>query len=416
MRSWPALRLGGQVFFCAAVLSFFAPFCRDLRFFWVLSALILAVSLAAVRLSRPLSRLALALVPALAFLVPVSGWISLAAGAAILLYVSIVLTRGDFFSDYRTYRLEGGWTLAVCVILAVVSFFRTEGGLSSLRFLICAALLVLLALRLLQVGGSMGPAWRAGSVGILGAVLAAGAAAGLAVWVLRDLFIGFFRLLGTGFAYLISIPLALLVRLWTALFGVSETEQDPGLPKLIFNIGGNPKPSSQFLTDTHYDSLTVRVPWMSILTVAAVVLLVLAAIWFIRTGGLRRLRKDQTRQANDTAPAVQRAKRKKSRREELDNRSQLRIVYSRYLDFLRKRGVELDSSNTTQEITDASSELFLRSDERLRTLYRKARYSSQEISDEDLRHASEILNRLISEENRRSKQQGETPERSSLCG
>lgn len=398
MRSYPALRLGGEVFFCAAVLSFFAPFCRDLRFFWLLAAGILAVSLAAVRLSRKLPRLLLALLPGLAFLVPVSGPLSAAAGAAILLYAAVILTRGEFFSDFYAYRIEAVWILAVCGVFAVISFFWTGGGVSSFWLLLCAILLVLLALRMLQVGGSMGTAWRVGSAGILGAVLAAGAVVGLTVWALRLPLIGFFRLFATGLAYLLTIPLLLIAWFWTEVTGVQPTDQDPGLPKLIFSIGGNPNPSSQIHTDTHYESINADIPWMAILTVLIVVLLILAAIRLVRSGALRRMRKYQTRQANDTADEEARPKRSRGRRAATDNRSRLRLVYSRYLEYLRTRGVELDPSRTTQEITEASSELLSHSDRLLRELYRKARYSKEPISDEDLRAAEEQLRRLLEEE------------------
>lgn len=402
MRSYPALRLGGQVFCGIAALSFFAPFCRDLRFFWLLAALILAASLAAVRLARPLPRLALALVPGLAFLVPVSGWISAAAGAAILLYAAVVLTRGESFLDYRVYRLEGGWILAVCGVLAVVSFFWAQGGVSCFWLPVCAALLVLLALRTLQMGDSLRPAWRAGSLGMLGTVLAAGVLGGLLVWALRFLFVGFFRLLSTGLAYILSFLLGLIAWFWTYVFGTRDTDQDPGLPKLTFNIGGNPKPSSQLITDTHYEDVNVEIPWLAILTVVVVVLLVLAAIRFLRAGGLRRLRKRKTQEANDRASAEVRTRRKKSRRVETDNRSQLRFVYSRYLDYLRARGVMLDPAKTTREITEASADLFLQTDERLRSLYRKARYSEAPVTDEDLAAARELFDRLVADDNRRN--------------
>ena len=404
MRSFPALRLGGQVFCCVGVLSFFSPFCLDLRFFWLLAALIFAVTFAAARLSRALARLGLALIPGLAFFVPLSGWISAAAGGAIGLYAAIILTRGDFYPDYRSYRLEGAWTLAICGLFLIISFFWSSSGISSFWLLICAVLLVLLALRLLQMEGTMGLAWQAGSIGMLGAVLAVGIVVGLTLWFLHTAIIDFLMLIATGFAWLAAQVLTLLswvANVYVHFMGMNEDPFKGDITDVFQMSEPNDHPSSQGSVHPNVRPISIDVPWMPILTVVVAALLIYAAVRIIRSGALRRFRRRPYRNANVILAEEPRPRRKKVRETQMDNRSRLRFIYSLYLDYLRMRGVNFDSTRTTEEITEASSDLFLQTDERLRRLYRKARYSREDITDDDVNAARALYDSLIADENQR---------------
>jgi hypothetical protein len=403
MRSYPALRLGGQVFFASALLSFFRPFASDLRLFWLLSVLILLTALAAVRLSRPLPRLLLGLIPAAALLLPVSGWLSLAAGAAMVLYTVLVLALGRFSPEPWAYRLEGAWTLAITGVLAVISFFATSGGISTFYLLICAAVLVLLALRALQVSGSMRPVWQARSIGVLFACLGTGLVIGLIVWALRSVLIYVLRLILTGFALLVTLVIGLVGRLWyrfQLMRGAEDPGEDPGLPPLSFNIGGNPNPSSQVTTPGTGLTLSVEIPWLAILAAVCVLLLLFAAVRFLlhksRSARTRRLQ-----EANGIEVPEERRGKRKNRQVPQSNRDKLRYIYSQYLAYLRGRGLVRNGSDTTADVTEAARSLLLETDELLRELYRKARYSSEEISDEELQMAGERLNLLISADNLR---------------
>ena len=100
MRNFPAFRLGGQVFLLSGILCLFAPFSHDLRLFWLLSGLILLAALPASRITRPLPRIALALLPAAALLTPCESTVSLVAAAVILLYAAAVMGFGLFWTRY----------------------------------------------------------------------------------------------------------------------------------------------------------------------------------------------------------------------------------------------------------------------------------------------------------------------------
>ena len=62
----------------------------------------------------------------------------------------------------------------------------------------------------------------------------------------------------------------------------------------------------------------------------------------------------------------------------------------------------MTASDTTAEISDAASKLFIETDELLRSLYRKARYSSEDVSDEEVEAALDSYNRLTAVENQKS--------------
>ena len=100
-------------------------------------------------------------------------------------------------------------------------------------------------------------------------------------------------------------------------------------------------------------------------------------------GGLRRLRRVSTEPHNDLRAQEDGPNRAMSK-EEKENREQIRILYNSYLEYLKTRGVRLARSDTTEEVTDATSRLFVQTDETLRNLYRKTRYSSQSLSREEL--------------------------------
>ena len=403
MRSFPALRLGAQVFCCAAVLSFFLPYGGELRFLWLLVLLITAAAAVGFRFSRRLPRLALALLPALSFLLPVSDLVCLTAGGLLCLYAAIVLTRGAVYPDLPRCRREAAWILAICGLRIILALCLPEFGVGVLGLPLCAVLLALLSLRMLRTEGALGPAWQAGSVGMLAAVLAAGALAGLTLWVSRAVLLSVLRFILSCAAFLLTLPFTLVLWLWGSIFVIPDfpdPTQFEELPKIFFGNGENTHPSSQGTIDAALPEVSVRIPWLTILTACGTLLLILAAVWLIRSGGVRRLRKKRLLRADGDVLPEPRAKRKKRRAPPPDNRGRLRLIYSRYLDYLRLRGVRVGPTKTTEEITAVSSELFVQGDERLRSLYRKARYSTEPITDEEVNDAQAIFDSLISNENR----------------
>ena len=79
-------------------------------------------------------------------------------------------------------------------------------------------------------------------------------------------------------------------------------------------------------------------------------------------------------------------------------------AYREYLRFLQQHGIRPKRSATTLDVTESSRDLLVEPDEVLRGLYRKARYSTEEITPEDLALAETCLDKLTAKENLQSEQ------------
>lgn len=406
MRNFSAFRLCSHLLFCFALLSFFEPFCGDLRAFWLLCALAFPAALIAARLKRPLLRLLPALLPFGALLLPFGSWLSFGAAAAAALYAAVVLVCGLFWPEPWVYRREAVWLLSLSGLLLIVSFFWTNSGVETTWLLVCGAGMTLLALRMQQISGSMGPAWQAASIGFLAAV----ASVGLAVASLLRA-IGAERLLkpfvwfAQGCSYLVALFIGVFSWLVKVLFArdhLDDGAMDIYVPELFFNTDGNPKPSSQLTTDADIKPIQVHIPWLKVLLAVVLLILLGLAVRFLIKGGAKRLRQYLTQTANGAEVPEARAQRQRAKKKPTDNREQIRWLYGSYLRYLSNRNIGVTASDTTAEISDAASKLFIETDELLRSLYRKARYSSEDISDEEVEAALESYNRLTAVENQKS--------------
>ena len=136
---------------------------------------------------------------------------------------------------------------------------------------------------------------------------------------------------------------------------------------------------------------------------AVLLLCFLLALLFLL---LRRIRRHRTRPEEpaliyeDTEPLGEEgAKRRTRSRLGSGERQSLRRIYRRYLVFLRKRGLSIQRSSTSQDIlTDSRT---LGGDEaavRLRRLYLKARYAIlTPVSREDVQEAARCLKQIVNE-------------------
>ena len=399
MRSYPALRLGAHAFLCAAVLSLFSAFRREQRLLVLVPLLILAAALLAVRLKHGWLRLLIGLAPAaVLFLVPVAGWRGYAAAGGMTAYAAAVLARGEFCPAPDDYRLEAKITLAILGGLTVIAFLCSSGTVT-FGLLICAALLILTALQCLMITASIGPGWRFANFGVLVLVLAFGVGVG---FLFRSAVPGFFRIF-RSLAYGVFYLLTTIARWFLGLFRQRETVpegfDENALPEMETAVQGGGNSNVQNSSQPHGTFQVPQIPWGEILTVLVVLLLVVLAILLIRRRGQFRPKKRKTVRANEKAKPEKRSGRRKQQQEPKSNRGRVRFLYSRYLDYLRNHGLRLADSDTTAEISEASSELLLQTDELLRGLYRKARYSSEEIDDADIRAAEDSFFRLLAQDN-----------------
>ncbi len=99
-------------------------------------------------------------------------------------------------------------------------------------------------------------------------------------------------------------------------------------------------------------------------------------------------------------------KRKKRKKQERTNNHRIREIYREYLAFVRLNGVEIAKQSTSAEVLAAASALPGGSEaDQLRALYIRARYHDrQELSDEEVRLAEALLQKIkteVEDENRR---------------
>lgn len=404
MRSFAPLRLAAHLCLYAAVVCVFAPFRADWALFALLAAGALAAGLAAVRCRSARVRLLLGLAPA-PLLLLASGWPSLAAGALALVYCAAVLAAGRFILELWQYRRE----VVVLLLLSVLTVALTapeDFRVLPWSFAAACAGLSLLALRVLRMRRASTPAWEAGSVGVFLLPLAGGALLGAGIWAA----IPALRYLVKGVGAVFGAAIALWNTIWTWLLrGVDWFGENSAATETTVSTEFTEEATQVTVTASPGLSAEfpeLRIPWGILLAVAGgflLLVLLLLLLRFLRRGETpaeERTGEDLVLEASPEAPKRVRTRRR--RRTAKTNRARVRALYQEYLRFLRTNGVQRRPGDTTAEISDASSELLLQSDEQLRSLYRKARYSSEEISDEELRLAAETLKRLTAEENLRN--------------
>lgn len=406
MRSFVALRLAAQLSLCAALLCLFAPFRADWLMFALLCLLAAGAALGAASCRRPALRLALGLLPALALFLA-SGWMSLAAGAALTLCAAAVLTAGRFSVELWQYRQEVLALAALSALLALLSALAGFRSPSSRGFAAACLLLLLSALRARRLGAADSAAWEGGSLGLFLLPLAGGAALGALLWALVPALQFLFRGVGALFAGILY--------LWNSFWGrilhhvdtigddffADETTPPPSYYSAVTDAPGDaPNPQNEIGPRLPDASL----PWETILAVLGALALLALVIWL-----LRRANKPAPRQAPDAAFKTERPQdpprrsrsRRRGRRETADNRSRLRAVYRSYLAFLRRNGLALKPDATSANVTEQAASLLVEGDEPLRQLYRRARYGAAMPSERELQAAEEALARLTAEENLR---------------
>lgn len=419
MRSFAPLRLAAWLCLASALLCLFAPFRADWPLFALLPAAALAVGLAALPCQKPAARLALGLLPA-PLLLLASAWPALIAGALSVLFCAVFLALGRFRTELWQYRQELIALVLLSALLALLSNLSALRSVPSRCMALACVLCAVLALRALRLGRAASPAWEAAGVGSFLLVPAAGAAAGAALWASLPLL----QYLVQGLAALFGGAVSLWNSLWTkTLVHVDTIGED------FFEDGYIPYPTDAPLpteapTPTQFGGGTeLRLPelnWGRMLLIALAVAAG-AALLVLAIRLLRRSKRpdpadspeeDLQSEAAPAAPVRHGRTRRRKRRAPKSNQARVRALYREYLDYLRLRGLHPDAAATTVEITAASAELLIQSDEPLRELYRKARYSGAELSDEDLRLAGQRLNQLISDENLRAGAQDRSPLRS----
>ena len=404
MRSFAPFRLAAQLFLVAAILCLLAPFRAGWRMFALIPALGLVAAFPAVRCKNALGRAAIGLLPGLALLLA-SGLPSLIAGALMVAYIAVYLGLGSFSMQLWQYRQEALVLIVLSAVTAMLSNIAAFRGVPPRYLAVGCLCFVILALRALRISRSAAPSWELRQSGAFLVPILGGAALGGVIWLSLPLL----SLLMQGVAALLGGVASLWTSFWSWLMGSVEIKDDfyetaPVPSPIITTEGAEATTDATLPRGSSLNLPKVQLPWGIILGVMAGICLLLWLIWLLRRGSKPTKTEKQREQLQweDAPDLVQSVRtRKRAKRSPKTNRERLRGVYREYLAYLRAKGVRTGVSATTEEITEASSELLLRTDELLRGLYRRARYSSEEISDEDLRLAEKSLEELLAKENLR---------------
>ena len=404
MRNAASFRLTSHVLMYFAAVSAINRFRADAPLFAIVACAVLVCSFAAVRFERPAVRLAIGALPALALLYgarSVSGTVLAAIPAA---YSAAFLAAGRFAPEVWRYRREVAVMLIITPFVLLGSLFAEGPCPASRLFAPCACLAAVLSLRSLRAGAAPGPLRQAGNALIPIAAVLGLLALGYGVWLATPSF----ALAAKALAGLMGGLLMVWNAFWSALMGsvgppVEETPaatpeatpvpdmidpgvQHPGTAEFAFNSFSPPD-----------------LPWGWIAAGAAALLLILLAVRLI-SGGRRaptaRKAEEYRYERSEAADVPRRRKKQRRRAKELTPRDRLRGTYREYLSFLRVNGIHPGPGSTTADISRSSSEILLdETDELLRGLYRKARYSDEPVSAEEADAAQAALSRLTQDGN-----------------
>lgn len=399
MQSFNAFRLTAHTLFYSLIVCMFSPFRESWAVFAVLAALTLPVTLVATNCASPLMRLLLGLIPAVSMLLPVTGPLVYIAAGVCVVYVAGFLAIGRFHLEVWRYRPEVILMLILCPFL--LWFAATELCMSfpsRMMALVCMVLSVL-ALRALRLGRAPTAGWQAGNVGFyLLPFLGAGA-----VTLLLKLIAPVFEFLvggiGKGFGYL----LILWNNFWNGLMQKADVAEDLAETEdavAFYSQAAGQEASAAEVTG-RVRLFSAEIPWAYLLLLLVGVAVILLVLWLIWRGRppVGKKRADDTEGEGIDPKEDRSRRRRKKRAATLTDAERIRSLYQEYLHFLSRNGVYPRQSSTTADITDASAAILLETDELLRVLYRKARYSNASFTAEEVEAARNALDRLTREEN-----------------
>lgn len=415
MRNAAAFRLVSHICLFLAVMALMPSITPEsfLPYFLIVGAALICY-LAGVQLNSAVLRLLVSLVP-FAGLLLIPEPIPAIAAALPLIYAAIVLVSGRFFGEAWRYQklfkplalFAAAFTLVAALVRHSSSYSAADPGIAGqLRGLDAFFLLIFgffifgfLSLCAQRLGSIRSAKWQLGITGSFVLAMLAGAAIGVLLHLLAKPVSSFFALLIYPIGYFFSF----LTRLFGGTFaGLKPFEDDlnatpaPATPMPDGAPEQAPAPAmptedpgfAPLIKNFNYPAFII-----ALVAIAALVLLIML---------LLRARKDQGEIEFDNSmfedgqqPSKRRFERRKRRRSVNTNADRVRDIYRSYLFFLNQNGITTGISSTSGEISEKAGSLLDKHDELLRSLYIKARYGSEPISDETVLLAEEAYKKLI---------------------
>ncbi len=402
MQSFYSFRLTSHALFYGTVVCLLPPFRGEWPVFALIAGLTLLAGLAATNCSGLMGRLLLGLLPALALLYPVTNVFTYALAGILAAYVAASLAAARFEMALWKYKQEVIVALAVhgAFFLLLMGVFSGQMEYRPVMLMSGATLLfVLLALRALRLGQTPTGGWQLWCAGIFALpFLGGGLAAGMILLILPVLG-RLLSVVGGGFAggmYLYTKFFDMLVNSSTATTStLSSVEALTGytMPEEY------DAPANEVIG--HVRVWRGELPWGYFLLLICGFALILLSCWLIWRGSksVERGKPETNLMPEEITKEKSRRRNRKKRGGALSNRDQIRGIYQDYLRFLSQNGICPERCDTTADISRASAAILKESDELLRRLYRRARYSTGGFTDEDVKTAAEAFKCLTREEN-----------------
>ena len=398
MHSFVSFRLTSHICIYSALLCLFSVFQASWQCFALLIVLTLLACYAATNCRNAGLRALCSLLPLLSLLAPVHHWIVMVAVGLAVAYLAVFLVSGRFLLEIWRYRPEVVFLVIAAFILTWVSWLGFEANPVPPPMCLACAVLAFLALRALRLGKTASAGWQLMTAGEFFLPVAAGAAAAGVIWAAWPLLGFVFSKIGAVFGWLIAKGTVLWdkalhnVDIKDDFFETKETlaaaSEEEAAAETVRSITGN------------WRLLEKDFPWGIIALFvlgAALIALIAWLLWRSRPPMGKKLEEGMVEVEAEREGGSRRKHRRRSQRP--TNRDLIRSLYREYLMFLSRHGIMPKRSATTEEITLAAASILTQTDELLRALYRKVRYSTAEPTDEEVARARTLFAQLTQEEN-----------------
>lgn len=398
MHSFVSFRLTSHVCIYSALLCLFDIFQASWLCFALLIALSLLACFAATNCRSAGLRGLCGLFPLLSLLAPVHHWIVMVAVALAVVYLAAFLVSGRFVLELWRYRPEVIFLVVASFVLAWVSRLGFEANPVPPVMCVACAVLAFLALRALRLGKTASAGWQLATAGEFFLPLAAGAATAGVIWLAWPLLGVVFSKIGAAFGWLIAKGTAI----WDKVFHSVEIGNDFfDTKETLAADSGEEAAAETFRSITgNWRLLEKDFPWgvLALFVLgAALIALIAWLLWRSRPPMGKKFEEGMAEVEVARESGSRRKHRRRSQRP--TNRDMIRSLYRDYLMFLSRHGIMPKRSATTEEITLAAASILTQTDELLRALYRKVRYSTAEPTDEEVARARTLLAQLTQEEN-----------------
>ena len=393
MKSMASYRITALSCFYFALISLVSPFRASLLVTAVTAGLILVASFLAVRFEKPAVRLTFFILPLIwVVMVALVDWPQLAltaAGCALpVLAGAATLLLGRDMKELWRYRREFLILTGISALVLVASVNPLIYSTPTCIFIGAFLLFGILALRAGRAGQMKSSRWQAGSAGLL--LLPILGAAGVGT------------LLRVGFSALMDWLRNLFVDSGVPM--VSHATPSPILTDhhvrrpALETTTGTPVPYDKVedLTQKPFLTQVKAMDWKWILLglVLLVALVILLKMLLGNKDKVKAQEEGLEMAVENESGGRGRRRRRRWLRDDSNN-EKVRELYRQYLNYLRVKGVSLDQSETSEDVSEEAMDI-TGDDAVLREIYRKARYDRPgAVTDEELAQAQAAYRRLI---------------------